>query len=148
MRFRVFVVYYETSARTYLPLPERDPGFFLYERSGGWADEDVLVRADDIVRVTDPAWIGHLAPGDAWGTTMYPLDADSPSSEDLPHVPDVHAPTVLRPFGTGGTQRLAFSADARFLAVEGEEDEVEVYDCADWSEYARLPCRAPTSPGT
>ncbi|MEU6267096.1 hypothetical protein [Saccharopolyspora shandongensis] len=40
---------------------------FYYERDGGWVDEDLLVQAEFLVRVTDPAWIEHLEPGDAWG---------------------------------------------------------------------------------
>ncbi|MFC7327712.1 WD40 repeat domain-containing protein [Marinactinospora rubrisoli] len=111
---------------------------FYYEREGRWRDEELLVQADYVVRVTDPAWIEHLSPGDAWGSAWYPMDADDPSGADLPHVPDVHAPLELRPFGDEGPHGVAFSDDGRFLAVDGDDEDVVVYDCADWSEHARF----------
>ncbi|WP_158851011.1 WD40 repeat domain-containing protein [Saccharothrix deserti] len=198
VRLRVFVVYYETTARHYLSPPERDPGFFLgllrsprrdnairqvvsvdqlldrqwvveharffvehvertavrndppteedwaelkdfyYERLGHWADEDLLVQADYVVRVTDATWIEHLDPGDGWGDAWYPVDADNPRAEDLPHLPNVHAPAVLRPFGSGAPDKMAFSDDGRFLAVTGYGDDIVVYDCVDWSEHDRF----------
>ncbi|MEV0698417.1 hypothetical protein AB0I53_10910 [Saccharopolyspora sp. NPDC050389] len=199
VRFRVFVVYYETSGRSYLAPPVRDPGFFLgllwesgrwehpigeviesaqildrawvaeharwfvahvertavanqppseegwghlkdfyYERDGQWADEEWLVQADYAVRVTDPAWIQHLRPGVAWGSTQLPINADSLRPEDVPLVPNVHNPLVLRPFGSDTSTQLAFSDDSRFLAVVGWDAEVVVYDCADWSEHRRF----------
>ncbi|MEV0056392.1 WD40 repeat domain-containing protein [Saccharopolyspora shandongensis] len=96
------------------------------------------MQAEFLVRVTDPAWIEHLEPGDAWGSAMYPMHADCPSAEDLPHLPDVHDPQVIRPFNGHYPNALAFSDDGRFFAVTCFEDELVVYDCADWSEHARV----------
>ncbi|MGW5642102.1 WD40 repeat domain-containing protein [Saccharopolyspora sp. NPDC003752] len=199
VRFRVFVVYYETSGRSYLAPPVRDPGFFLgllwesgrwghpigevvesarildrawvaeharwfvshvertsvandppsedgwgrlkdfyYERGGQWADEEWLTQADYVVRVTDLAWIQHLEAGAAWGSTQLPINADSLRPEDVPLVPNVHDPLVLRPFGALTSTQLAFSDDGRFLAVAGWDAEIVVYDCGDWSEHRRF----------
>lgn len=110
---------------------------FYYERDGGWKDEDLLVQADYVVRATDPCWIEHLHPGDAWGTAWYPSNTDNPRTEDLPRLPDLHAPAVLTPFGGERADSLAFSDDGRFLAVTNDDGELVVYDCDGWSEHAR-----------
>ncbi|GAA2410065.1 hypothetical protein GCM10010191_18450 [Actinomadura vinacea] len=200
VRFRVFVVYYETAGRGYMPPPDRDRAFFLgllwesgrwdhpigeatisvdqildadwcavnarwfvedvectarrndppsaegwevlhdfyYERAGRWEHEDHLVQADYTVRVTSERWIEHLDEGDAWGTTHYPLWADDPRPEDLPHVPDLRNPAkVLEPFRGDQTKELAFSDDGRYLAVYSYEAELVVYETATWSEHGR-----------
>lgn len=199
VEFRVFVVYYETADRTYMPLPDAEPGFFLcllwgtgqqdqpigravsmdqaldrpwvakharwfverveqtgvrndpptgeawdrladfyYEEDGRWEDEQLLVQGDYVVRVTDSAWIEHLKPGQAWGETFYPMDADRPRPEELPRLPNVHEPVLVVPFDNEEPSALAFSDDGRFLAVRAFEPEVVVYDCADWSEHDRF----------
>ncbi len=112
---------------------------FYYERSGGWGDEDLLVQGAYVVRVTDRAWIEHLEPLQAWGDVFYPMDADRPAIEDLPHVPNVHDPIVLDPFRGGTPYRLAFSDDGRYLAVGSYQDDLAVYDCADWSAQIATP---------
>ncbi|WP_051467680.1 pentapeptide repeat-containing protein [Actinomadura oligospora] len=200
VRFRVFVVYYETAARSHLSPPGRDRGFhlgllwesgrwdhpigeatisveqildddwraanarwfvedvectarrndppspecwellndFYHERAGRWRDEDHLVQADYTVRVTHERWIEHLSEGDAWGSTWYPLWADDPRPEDLPHLPDLRDPVaVLEPFDGGEAEELAFSDDGRYLAVLHGEGELVVYATATWSEHAR-----------
>ncbi|MEV0702892.1 WD40 repeat domain-containing protein [Saccharopolyspora sp. NPDC050389] len=111
---------------------------FYYERFGSWEDEDLLVQADYTVRVTDPAWIEHLKPGQAWGAAAYPVHADCPSPEDLPHLPNVHDPVLAVPSDEDGIHKVAFSDDSRFLVVSGYDEELVVYDCADWSEHDRF----------
>jgi hypothetical protein len=110
---------------------------FNNERDGGWLGEEWFAQADYLVRVTDRCWIQHLNPGDAWGTTWFPMDADNPRAADLPHVPNVHAPTVLEDRKASRPHRLAFSDDSQFLAVFRDK-ELVIYDCADWSEHFRV----------
>ncbi|MER7083274.1 hypothetical protein SAMN02982929_00426 [Saccharopolyspora kobensis] len=111
---------------------------FHYERVHGWPDEDALVQAEFSVRVADRAWIEHLEPGDAWSSAMYPVHADSPAPEELPHLPNVHDPIVRWPFSDDSATAVAFSDDSRFLAVARSGAELVVYDCADWTEHFRV----------
>ncbi|MFG2001018.1 pentapeptide repeat-containing protein [Spirillospora sp. NPDC048911] len=116
---------------------------FYYERDGGWQDEDKLVQADYVVRVTDARWMRHLKPGDAWGTTWYPLRSDQLISCEAPHVPDLRDPAAaLTPFGTTVLERLAFSDDGRYLAGSTGDGDLVVYETADWTEHSRIPVDA------
>ncbi len=110
---------------------------FYYDRGGNWADEELLAQADYVIRVTDATWIEHLRPGMGWGDGYFPMNADNPRVEDLPHLPDMHHPQVLKPFASE-VNAMAFSDDGRFLAAFGYDDELVIYDCADWSEHARV----------
>ncbi|MFW5418495.1 PD40 domain-containing protein [Nocardiopsis sp. CNT-189] len=119
---------------------------FYYERDGGWKDEDLLVSFDYRVHVTDRRWLEPLRAGDAWGTTMFRLNADTWTAEDAPHIPDLSAPAVeLEPFASASGDldhesltRVEFSDDGRYLAVCSDENRVWVYDTADWSEVAHV----------
>ncbi|MBT2224370.1 lipopolysaccharide assembly protein LapB [Nonomuraea sp. NEAU-A123] len=51
---------------------------------GGWPGEDGLVRADYLVRVTDPRWFDHLRPGVTWTSSWHPVWPEAP--EDRPHI--------------------------------------------------------------
>ncbi|MFC4015137.1 pentapeptide repeat-containing protein [Nonomuraea purpurea] len=137
---RWFVSGVEQTAVRNLPPSEEDWAHlhdFYYERKGGWSDEDRLVQADFLVRVTQSRWIEHLRPGTAWGSTFYPVGADHPRPDEWPHVPDLrHPATVLSPFEEE-PQELACSDDGRYLAVAYEGDLV-IYDTGDWSEHARV----------
>ncbi|MER6948820.1 pentapeptide repeat-containing protein [Nonomuraea sp. NPDC000554] len=137
---RWFVAGVEQVAARNLPPAEDDWAHlhdFYYERDGRWRDEDRLVQADFLVRVTHARWIEHLEPGMAWGSTHYPLGADCPRAEDLPHVPDLrHPAALLSPFDDKPDE-LAFSDDGRYLAA-AYEGELAIYDTRDWSEHARV----------
>ncbi|WP_017592972.1 WD40 repeat domain-containing protein [Nocardiopsis potens] len=119
---------------------------FYYERDGGWKDEDLLVSFDYRVHVTDRRRLEPLRAGDAWGTTMFRLNADTWTAEDAPHIPDLSAPAVeLHPFASasGNLDHDAltwaeFSDDGRYLAVCSDENRVWVYDTADWTETAHV----------
>lgn len=112
---------------------------FYYERSGGWADEDLLVQADYVVRFTDRAWIEHLEPLQDWGDLFYPLDADRPDAEDLPRVPNPHRRVTRKPFKRAAPSVIVFSDDSRFLAVTAADGkETVVYGSDGWSEHERL----------
>ncbi|MGW4500313.1 WD40 repeat domain-containing protein [Micromonospora sp. NPDC004336] len=137
---RWFVEHVErTAIRNHPPADEawEELADFYYEDEG-WENEHLLVQADYVVRFTDSAWIEHVKPGQSWGETFTPMDADCPRAEELPHVPNVHEPIILRPFEEAAPSEIAFSDDGRFLAVKGAEAELVIYDCADWSEHARL----------
>ncbi|KAB2339803.1 pentapeptide repeat-containing protein [Actinomadura rudentiformis] len=112
---------------------------FYYERDGRWRDEDKLVQADYVVRVTDQRWMQHLKPGDAWGTTWYPVKADHLLSGEAPHIPDLrNAAATLTPFGTEALEQLAFSDDGRYLAGCTDEGGLVVYETAGWTEHSRV----------
>ncbi|WP_410656105.1 WD40 repeat domain-containing protein [Amycolatopsis sp. lyj-112] len=141
---RWFVDHVERTAVENDPPPDEiwaRPKDFPHAHAGCWADEDLLVQADYVVRVTDPAWIRHLEPGMDWGDAYYPMDADNPRAEDLPRLPYVHRPIVLEPFESE-TNSMVFSDDGRFLAAFGYDGELVVYDCSGWSEHSRIEVRA------
>jgi len=104
---------------------------FHYERVHGWPDEDALVQAEFQVRVADRAWIEHLEPGAAWSSAMYPVHADSPAPEELPHLPNVHDPIVRWPFSDDSATAVGFSDDSCFLAVARSGPELVVYRSVD-----------------
>lgn len=115
---------------------------FYYERGGAWKDEDLLVQFEYDVWVTDQRWLEPFREGNAWGTTTFPLNADTWAAEDAPHIPDLANPAVTRyPFSTatGGLAydaltQLEFSDDGKYLATCSDKGRVWVYDTADWSE--------------
>ncbi|WP_171165235.1 WD40 repeat domain-containing protein [Streptomyces sp. I05A-00742] len=115
---------------------------FYYERGGAWKDEDLLVQSTYDVRVTDRRWLEPLRVGDAWGTTAFPLNADTWTAGDAPHIPDLERPAVtLRPFttATGDLKydhlaQVAFSDDGSYLATASDQGRVWVYDTTDWTE--------------
>lgn len=117
---------------------------FYYERGGSWKDEDLLVQFDYDVWVTDARCMETLAPGDAWATTIFPMNADTWTAEDAPHIPDLADPVRrISPFaGKKGdfkhqhVQDLVFSDDGKYLAASSWDGLVWVYDTADWSEVA------------
>ncbi|WP_406294735.1 WD40 repeat domain-containing protein [Embleya sp. NBC_00888] len=115
---------------------------FSYARAGGWQDEDLLVRFEYDVRVTDRRWLEPLRVGDAWGTTMFPLNADTWTDEDAPHLPDLaHPVRTWAPFDTAAgdlthdhVTHLEFSDDGKYLAACSDQGRIWVYDTSDWSE--------------
>lgn len=117
---------------------------FYYERGGAWKDEDLLVQFDYDVWVTDERCVESLKPGDAWGTTIFPMNADTWTAEDAPHIPDLTEPVRrIAPFaGKKGDFRgkqirdVEFSDDGAYLAATTWDGLVWVYDTADWSEVA------------
>ncbi|WP_405610317.1 WD40 repeat domain-containing protein [Streptomyces sp. NBC_01508] len=109
----------------------------MRERDDAWPDEDRLVRADYEVRVTDPRWLEHLAPGLSWQSGYYPDHTRQLRAEDAPHIPDLTVPeAVLTPFAGSESSvvALAFSDDGRYLAVTNEDGELAVHDTNDRSE--------------
>ncbi|MEU8876227.1 hypothetical protein AB0D24_34830 [Streptomyces javensis] len=94
--------------------------------------------------------------GDGWGSAAFPLNGDSWTAEDSPHIPDLARPAVtLRSFDTttGSVEydhvnAMDFSDDGKYLAVCSDQGRVWVYDTADWSEVVHthaggsLPARA------
>ncbi|RKT88445.1 WD domain-containing protein, G-beta repeat-containing protein [Saccharopolyspora antimicrobica] len=111
------------------------------ELDGSGPDEDRLVQADYKVRVTDPRWLEHLAPGLSWKGGYYPNPARRLRADDAPHVPDLTAPeAVLTPFTGYDYPHIvtsAFSDDGRLLAATSEDGDLVVYDTGDWSERLR-----------
>ncbi|MFJ2202813.1 WD40 repeat domain-containing protein [Streptomyces violaceusniger] len=115
---------------------------FYDEIGGTWQDEDLLVQGEYEIQVTDRKWLEHLSRGQAWGSAAYPLNGDSWTAEDAPHIPDLAQPAVsLRPFETttgsvkhDHVERMEFSDDGKYLAVCSDQGRVWVYDTADWSE--------------
>ncbi|MBL1120069.1 WD40 repeat domain-containing protein [Streptomyces sp. 110] len=115
---------------------------FYYERGGAWKDEDLLIQAEYEIRVTDRKWLEPLSVGDGWGSAAFPLNGDSWTAEDSPHIPDLARPAVtLRPFETttgsvkyDHVNGMDFSDDGKYLAVCSDQGRVWVYDTADWSE--------------
>ncbi|MFH8572440.1 WD40 repeat domain-containing protein [Streptomyces sp. NPDC017993] len=115
---------------------------FYYERGGTWQDEDLLIQGEYEIRVTDRKWLEHLSTGQAWGSAAFPLNGDSWTAEDAPHIPALAQPKVnLRPFETTTgsvehdcVEHMEFSDDGKYLAVCSDQGRVWVYDTADWSE--------------
>ncbi|MFI6289382.1 WD40 repeat domain-containing protein [Streptomyces sp. NPDC051018] len=115
---------------------------FYYARDGAWKDEDLLVQREYEIRVTDRRWLEHLSEGQAWGSAAFPLNGDTWTADDAPHIPDLDRPAVrLRPFETTtgsveyeAVQRMEFSDDGKYLAVCSQQGRVWVYDTAHWSE--------------
>ncbi|MEV5772187.1 WD40 repeat domain-containing protein [Streptomyces antimycoticus] len=115
---------------------------FYYERDGSWKDEELLVQAEYEIRVTDRKWLEPLSVGDGWGSAAFPLNGDSWTAEDSPHLPDLARPAVtLRPYQTttgsvtyDHITGMDFSDDGTYLALCSEQGRVWVYDTADWSE--------------
>ncbi|WP_203858596.1 WD40 repeat domain-containing protein [Plantactinospora mayteni] len=115
---------------------------FYYEDDGGWKDEDLLVQFEYDVWVTDQRWLEPLRAGDAWGTTGFPVNADTWTAEESSHIPDLSNPAqVLHPFRTATgdlsydhISSLAFSDDGRYLATCSDQNRVWVHDTADWTE--------------
>ncbi|MEV3927698.1 HEAT repeat domain-containing protein [Actinomadura coerulea] len=50
--------------------PGRPPHTFHYLKEGGWSQEELLPQGVYRVTATDPKWIEHLSPGDAWATAF------------------------------------------------------------------------------
>ncbi|GAA3368081.1 hypothetical protein GCM10017744_082690 [Streptomyces antimycoticus] len=115
---------------------------FYYERDGSWKDEELLVQAEYEIRVTDRKWLEPLSVGDGWGSAAFPLNGDSWTAEDSPHLPDLARPAVtLRPYQTttgsvtyDHITGMDFSDDGTYLALCSDQGRVWVYDTADWSE--------------
>ncbi|BBJ45455.1 hypothetical protein SSPO_081730 [Streptomyces antimycoticus] len=115
---------------------------FYYERDGSWKDEELLVQAEYEIRVTDRKWLEPLSVGDGWGSAAFPLNGDSWTAEDSPHLPDLARPAVtLRPYQTttgsvtyDHIAGMDFSDDGTYLALCSDQGRVWVYDTADWSE--------------
>ncbi|MEU8137052.1 WD40 repeat domain-containing protein [Streptodolium elevatio] len=134
------------ATRNHPPTPEQWEQLhdFYYERDGGWKDEDLLVQFDFDVWVTDERCIETLAPGDAWGTTIFPMNADTWTAEDASHIPDLAEPVRrISPFAgkkvdAKGHQvrSLDFSDDGKYLAATSWGGLVWIYDTTDWSEVA------------
>ncbi|WP_405677344.1 hypothetical protein OG292_22800 [Streptomyces sp. NBC_01511] len=86
--------------------------------------------------------MAHLSEGQSWASAFFPLNGDSWTAEDAPHIPDLSEPAyTLRPFETttgsleyDHVETLEFSDDGMYLAVCSDQGRVWVYDTADWSE--------------
>lgn len=118
----------------------------IHERASSWRRDkellDLLVQGTYEIQVTDRTWLEHLSEGQTWESAAFPLNGDSWTAEDAPHIPDMAQPVVsLRPFETttGSIEddyvyRMAFSDDGRYLAAYSIQGRVWVYDTAHWSE--------------
>jgi len=120
---------------------------FYYERDGAWKDEHLLIQAEYDIQVTDHTWLEHLSTGDAWGSAAFPLNADTWTAEDAPHIPDLTRPvTTLRPFetvtgdiGYDNIESMEFSDDGAYLAICSDKGRLWLYDTADWSQITYHP---------
>ncbi|MBL1099195.1 WD40 repeat domain-containing protein [Streptomyces coffeae] len=142
---RRFISRVERVERRNYPLSDKqweDMHDFYHERGGSWQDEDLLIQAEYEIQVTDRRWLEPLSVGDGWGSAAFPLNGDSWTAEDSPHIPDLARPAVtLRPFETttgsvtyDHINGMDFSDDGTYLALCSDQGRVWVYDTADWSE--------------